>query len=149
MGEEQNLEKEKDFIDYEKIDKVAIPYIDEQHRFFLRLIAEFYEFQNKNSENLNEAFKVFIKKFVELVRVHFIDEEHILERISYPECAGHRLEHENFIKKILEAVKKFDTEKDFVFDEFVHFLRDWVLNHISSWDIKYAEYIRLFKKSAS
>ena len=148
MGEEQTFEKEENFIDYEEIELVAIPYIDEQHRAFLKLMAEFYEFQNKNTENLNENFKIFIKKFVELIRVHFIDEEHILERISYPECVEHRLEHENFIKKILEAVKKFDTEKDFVFDEFVHFLRDWVLNHISLWDIKYAEYIRLFKKSS-
>jgi len=148
MGEEQTLEKEKNFINYEEIELVAIPHIDEQHRLFLKLTAEFYEFQNKNSENLNESFKVFIKKFVELIKIHFLDEEHILERISYPEYVEHRLEHENFIKKILEAVKKFDTGKDFVFNEFVHFLRDWVLNHISLWDIKYAEYISFLKKSA-
>ncbi|HOV15815.1 MAG TPA: hemerythrin, partial [Spirochaetota bacterium] len=54
----------------------------------------------------------------------------------------HKLAHEEFIKKILEEVKNFETGKQFVPNHFVRFLRDWTLEHIAIEDKKYETFLK-------
>ena len=145
-SEEANTSEGKVVAFWNERYSVTITHIDDQHRELLRLTAEMYEFCRQNSKNIQEQFRISVRKIVEHIKQHFNTEEHIMERISFPDISNHKREHENFIKKILEEVKKFDTTEDFIYVVFVRFLREWFLNHISIWDIEYAKYIIQLKK---
>ncbi len=79
---------------------------------------------------------------VNYVKTHFAFEEGLLTKNNYPELKQHKLEHETFVKKILEEAKNFETGKQFVPNHFVRFLRDWTLEHIAVSDKKYALFFK-------
>jgi hemerythrin len=87
-----------------------------------------------------------IHEAVDYVRYHFTTEERLLRRIGYPDFAAHKKQHEDFVKKIIEEVRLFNDGKRFVPNNFVRFLRDWVLAHIAVSDKLYAKYLLSLKK---
>ncbi|MDR0525304.1 MAG: bacteriohemerythrin [Spirochaetaceae bacterium] len=137
------------FIAWEDRYALGIPAVDEQHQELLNLTNELYEACRLGDEAAGKLFKDTIRRTVDYVKKHFSAEEQILERIAYPELASHKLEHEAFVKKVLEEVKNFEGGKTFVPNQFVRFLRDWILAHIAVSDKKYAEYILKRKKEGA
>jgi hemerythrin len=70
----------------------------------------------------------------------------MLENIKYPRLAEHKKEHEDFVLKMVGDVQSFQGGRKFVPNNFVRFLKDWVLSHIAISDTQYAKYIRDLKK---
>ncbi|MDR0562595.1 MAG: bacteriohemerythrin [Spirochaetaceae bacterium] len=138
---------EEPFVVWEERYSVGIQIIDQQHKELLNLTNTLYNACRKGDEAAKTHFKDVIHSAVEYVKFHFSTEEQIMERISFPELAPHKKEHEAFVKKVLEEVKNFQSGKTFVPNQFVRFLRDWVLTHIAMSDKKYEEYIRRTKKT--
>jgi hemerythrin len=83
---------------------------------------------------------------MDYVKHHFSAEEKILENIQYPHSAEHKKQHEDFIRTMVEDVKKFQEGKKFVPNNFVRFLKNWILSHIAIADTQYAAYIMDLKK---
>jgi hemerythrin len=48
--------------------------------------------------------------------------------------------------ELLNEVKSFKEGKKFVPNNFVRYLKDWILSHIAIMDISYAKYILSLKK---
>ena len=71
----------------------------------------------------------------------------MLERIRYPELGRHKKQHESFVRKLLDDVKEYGEGRKFVPNNFVRFLRDWILSHIAVEDTKYARYLTDLKRS--
>jgi hemerythrin len=100
-----------------------------------------------DKENEGTArFKNTISALVNYVSEHFAAEERLLQGINYPEFAEHRREHTGFVKKVLEQVTAFNEGKSFVPNNFVRYLKDWILGHIAVSDKRYSEYIFALKK---
>ena len=126
---------------------VGIPKIDEQHKELLRLTNELYASCLKdNDEEAKVHFKSTIGAIVNYVSEHFGAEERLLQRINYPGYAAHKQEHDNFVKKVLEQVKDFSEGRSFVPNNFVRYLKDWILGHIAMSDKLYSEYIFKLKR---
>ena len=126
---------------------VGIPKIDEQHKELLRLTNELYASCLKdNDEEAKAHFKSTVGAIVNYVSEHFGAEERLLQRINYPWYAKHKQEHDNFVKKVLEQVKEFSEGKSFVPNNFVRYLKDWILSHIAMSDKQYSEYIFKLKR---
>ncbi|MDR0569220.1 MAG: bacteriohemerythrin [Spirochaetaceae bacterium] len=137
------------FVAWEDRYVIGIPVIDEQHQELLRLTNELYEACRQGDEVAGKLFKDTVRQTVDYVKEHFSGEEKILERVNYPELGPHKQEHENFVKKVIDEVKNFEGGKTFVPNQFVRFLRDWILAHIAVSDKKYAEYILKLKKEGA
>jgi hemerythrin len=127
--------------------KIGIPVIDEQHKKLINMTNDLYMACRGGVGAANAYFRTTVRKAVDYVRFHFSTEEKILERISYPGITAHKKEHEDFVKEILRQVQAFEEGKQFVPNNFVRFLRDWVLTHIAVSDKQYAEYLLNLKKA--
>jgi hemerythrin len=128
---------------------IGIPLVDEQHKELIRLTNSLYESCLQGDEAARESFKAAIRELVDYVKFHFGAEEQILKNINYPEFAGHKKRHEDFVRQVLGEVKNFEEGKKFVPNVFVRFLKDWILTHIAMEDKKYAEYILALKKKGT
>lgn len=130
------------FVEWDVKYSVGIKEIDEQHKRLLEITNNLFNACTQGKDVANAEFKDAIKDAVNYVKTHFAFEEDLLTKNNYPELKRHKLEHEAFVKKILEEAKNFETGKQFVPNNFVRFLRDWTLEHIAVSDKKYALFFK-------
>jgi hemerythrin len=130
-----------EFVEWQEKYALGIPKIDDQHKQLFALTNELYTACHAGGEKLTDAFMDAAHKAVDYVRLHFSDEEKMLERVHYPALAEHRTQHETFVKHVLESTKAFGTMPPLAAFEFVRFLRDWILSHILVNDKAYGKYI--------
>jgi hemerythrin len=129
------------FIEWEERYSTGIPVIDDQHKELIALTNDLYESCLGGEQAAGVEFKKALHAAVDYVRTHFTFEERLLEQKHYPYLDWHKAQHANFIKQILEDAKRFDRGEAFVPNNFVRFLRDWILSHIALADKSYANYI--------
>jgi hemerythrin len=128
---------------------IGIPLIDEQHKELLRQTNDLYAACLKSEEEARAFFKMVIHSMVEYVGVHFSTEEKMLEKIKYPDFEEHKRQHDEFVKEVLAHVQAFEEGKKLVPNNFVRFLKDWLLAHIAVSDKKYSTYIFDLKKQGT
>ncbi|MDR1025219.1 MAG: bacteriohemerythrin [Treponema sp.] len=134
------------FVEWDDRYSVGIPLIDEQHKELIRLTNELYQGCLTGDDEAREFFFNAARGATDYVKYHFSAEERMMENIKYPYLAEHRRRHEDFIIKVLEDVKSFQGGRKFVPNNFVRFLRDWILSHIAIEDTRYARYIMELKR---
>ncbi|MDR2397941.1 MAG: bacteriohemerythrin [Spirochaetaceae bacterium] len=125
---------------------VDIPVIDEQHKELIRMTNTLYQGCLQGDVKAKVYFMETVHGTVDYVKYHFSAEEKILESVQYPGIGEHKKEHEGFIRQIFEQVKSFEGGRKFVPNDFVRYLKDWILAHIALTDKKYAEYIHHLQK---
>jgi hemerythrin len=137
-----------EFVHWEHRYELDIKVVDEQHKELVRLINTLYD-ACRDGDTKDDAFKTAIKGAVDYVKVHFADEERLLEGVKYPALEEHKAEHAAFVRQVLESVQNFEKGLTFAPNTFVRFLSEWVLTHIALSDKKYADYIKHLKKSGA
>lgn len=130
-----------DFVTWEPRYNLGIAAMDAQHRKLVDFTNKLFDGCLQGAEAAGSAFRVILKDVVDYVKVHFRDEEALLQAHDYPEALAHKKEHEQFVHIVLEQVAAFESGKKFVPNTFVRFLRDWLLEHIAVSDHRYAEYL--------
>ncbi|MDR1618463.1 MAG: bacteriohemerythrin [Treponema sp.] len=140
---------ENQIVEWDESYSLGIPIIDRQHKKLIDMTNTLYKGCLAGDGAAQTWFMRTIHDAVEYVRYHFTTEEKLLQRIGYPEFAAHKKQHEDFVRKIIEEVQSFNDGKRFVPNNFVRFLRDWVLAHIAVSDKLYAKYLLSLKSRAS
>jgi hemerythrin len=127
---------------------VGIDLIDGQHKELIENTNKLYQGCLSGTDDERKVFFMqAVKSVVDYVKFHFSAEERMLENVKYPELSAHRKQHEGFVKKLLDDVQSFKEGQKFVPNNFVRFLRDWILSHIAMEDTKYSRYIFDLKKN--
>jgi hemerythrin len=127
---------------------VGIPLIDEQHKALIENTNTLYQGCLRGTEEEKKAyFMNTVKSVVDYVKYHFSAEEKMLENVKYPQLCEQKKQHETFVQALLDDVKGFQEGQKFAPNNFVRFLRDWILSHIAMEDTKYARYICDLKKN--
>ena len=119
----------------------GIELIDDQHKHLVALTNELYQACLLGGDKLETVFKETMSRMVEYVRFHFATEQAMLQRVKYPKYAEHKGEHDKLIKTVLETTKDYTDRKKFVPNNFVRYLKDWIVSHIGHADKTYALYI--------
>lgn len=126
------------FVEWTEKLSVGIKRIDDQHKRFIGLLNKAHTLvQAKKNKEVNKM----LAEVLEYARMHFSTEEEIFDGASYPYASEHKIEH---LKLIEKAIKFYDRvlNKEDVSDEFLHFLIDWLENHLKKYDFKYAKYFK-------
>lgn len=82
------------------------------------------------SELMLETFDIYCK-------MHFFEEERLMDEMQYPALAGHRRQHDLFVSNL----EGFMERKHQGLDDFLA-IRDWFLSHIIQEDIPYGAFRR-------
>ena len=134
------------FIVWDDRFSVGIKVIDDQHKELTRLTNELYHGCLGGDGMAKEYFMNIIRATVDYTKYHFSAEEVMMAKVQYPEMGEHKKAHESFIKKILSDVQDFQEGRKFVPNNFVRYLRDWILSHIAVMDKRFGSYIADLKK---
>jgi hemerythrin len=139
-------QEDKPFVEWDESYSVWIPLIDAQHKELFRMTNDLYSACLESGESAGSRFREAVHETVNYVKFHFGAEEQMLTKAGYPTLDLHQQEHQGFIKEILKEVKDFESGQRFVPNNFVRYLRDWILAHIGVSDKKYARYIADLKQ---
>ena len=113
--------------------------VDNQHRELFdltnNLILECKD--DKCSPLIGETLSDLLK----YAKRHFKEEEKLLREIKYPKLEEHEKMHIDFIFKIAMFCKDVLNGKSSVVEEMIEYLTDWLINHTSSADLDFKNYI--------
>lgn len=118
---------------------LKIDIVDQEHK-------EIYNRINHLSDMLyddttEEAIGKTLEDLAEYVIKHFETENKLLEEYQYPKLELHRAEHNKFRTKIKALLNIYFDGRYALSIDTIHFLRDWLTNHIRTSDMAYAAYI--------
>ena len=116
--------------------RIGIKLIDEQHK-------KLFELANKAFDLLKDDF--YIDKYDDIIMIlkelknyaiyHFKSEEDYMESIKYRKILSHKVEHDDFIQKIVEVdIDKIDENQDKYILDLLEFIVNWIDKHILGTD---------------
>lgn len=116
---------------------VRIEKIDRQHQHLFSLVALLEEAVMHNRGG--EVFDRILKEMRHYTSYHFLTEERLMELYEYPNFEAHRLEHEQFIEKVM-AFDFFPDSSEKQAEEALNFLTHWIESHIKKEDPKFGDF---------
>ncbi len=114
--------------------------IDEQHKKLFDILNDLHESVTAGAEQgvLAEVFNLLIDYTVE----HFETEENYFTQCSYPDTDAHKKEHNDLTQKAIELQQEFKSGNLTISFDLLDFLYDWLMEHTSNQDKKFASYLR-------
>lgn len=113
--------------------------MDAQHRQFVSLMNELHEAVELNWDRI--CLDSLLADLERNARVHFADEEKLLESVGYPNLVRHRNEHAFFAAQIRDFQARNERGEAGLGNSARIFLGDWLLNHILGEDQKYGDFL--------
>ena len=118
---------------------VNVRAIDQQHKALFSLITELHDAML--ASKASQVMGKILNGLVNYTKTHFRDEEMMLAKVKYPELNRHKAIHDGFIAKASEFQTKLKAGNLALSIETLHFLGDWIKNHILVMDKNYSAYL--------
>lgn len=115
---------------------LGMPEVDAQHKALIDLINRVWISLVKKA-NHEQTLKI-VEELEKYTLTHFTVEEIFMREIAYSQFDEHKKEHEKFVARIAQEKMKIVAGHPVTLD-MLHFLRDWLINHILVSDKRYAE----------
>lgn len=119
---------------------LGIREIDEEHKKLFEIAEGAYALLN--DEFVTDKFDYIVKILEDLKEYtifHFENEEKYMERIEFKKLFSHKIEHQEFIKKLNQLDwEEIERDQDKAILNILNFLNDWLVNHILFTDKLYA-----------
>lgn len=138
--EDSEEKKIPDFIVWNKDLVLGIDEIDRQHKILVGLINRLYKSIQLNRGRQNAA--EILSQLADYTFYHFNQEEHLFDKYNYPEKEGHIKVHKKLVATVMDFKSSFDRGNAEVTMDLMHFLEDWLKNHIMRTDKAYASYLK-------
>jgi len=121
---------------------VDIKNIDEDHQGLFKLINQLFEAMSHGKAK--DLLSEILLQLIDYTKKHFRREEMYFSSTNYPEYQEHKLQHELFVKKIVDLKKQFENGEQKISVELIKFLSDWLINHILISDKKYMTHLKKY-----
>ncbi len=113
--------------------------IDNDHKQLCEKANRLYEAINLGkSKSFLEETLGFLIHYTE---DHFIKEENLMEKYNFPEKDIHKEKHKLLVERVLEIERRYKDREIEMDNEFIDFLKDWIINHILTEDRKIGPYL--------
>ncbi|MBI9108833.1 MAG: hemerythrin family protein [Spirochaetales bacterium] len=122
---------------------VDIESIDNHHKELFIILNKLNGLVEQNDENWEKKQQdavLIIKNLFNYSNYHFLNEEELFIKYSYPETDIHVKKHDRFRKIIKDYLIDIKTATNLSLDYLQDFLVEWILEHIQVEDHKYALY---------
>jgi len=117
---------------------VYIRGIDRQHQYLVTTLNNLYRYLLAGSPR--KVLDNVLDALVEYTKFHFRSEEVLFDKYGYPRARGHKKQHQGFVDKVAEFMEKYKANEERLTLEVLHFLADWVRNHILTSDHDFGEW---------
>lgn len=118
--------------------------IDSQHQ---RLVALFNELSETLHGTAPQArIEQVLSALLEYTQFHFAHEANLMKKSGYPGQKAHLAMHDDLVNMALDYKRRFEAGEAIGVD-LIHFVRDWLTNHILKTDKDLANFIN--QKSAA
>jgi len=112
--------------------------LDAQHKVVLSYMAQLYA-QASAGKPEKKVFEL-IDRLETCCKLHFLDEEGLLDEIKFTDTDKHKAQHALFMVHLENFVGRYQERETSRNLEELVFLKDWFLAHIEEFDRKYAEF---------
>jgi hemerythrin-like metal-binding protein len=119
---------------------VGVEEIDAEHQKLADAVNQLYDGLQSGAgrEQLAELFD----KLIILAVSHFVHEERLFAKTSYPDRDAHTAEHADMKRWIVDAHDRFLAgSSDALTDDFARKLKGWLVDHIMQMDRKYGGHL--------
>lgn len=119
--------------------RVNVKKCDEQHQKLFAIINELFEAMSAGKAR--EALDNVTAELAAYTQSHFRAEEELLRRAQYPKLAVHQGEHHKFEAEVAKLRSASGLGGSINAVNLLHFLKDWLANHIRQTDKQYSGYL--------
>lgn len=111
---------------------VGNTFIDGDHQKLIDMVNRLHALmaEGKGKDVLGKV----LHNLITYTREHFRREEDLMAKMRFPGLTEHKAEHEKLLIEVLELQKKFESGAATLSIQVLHFLRDWLVNHIGKSD---------------
>lgn len=113
---------------------IGIDMIDQEHAQLFAYADEAYELlHDEFTPDKYDKINLILEELRDYTKKHFADEEAYMESIHYKKIFTQKVQHQQFIEKLDEFIKKHNEETDDQDEQItgiLTFLTDWLINHI-------------------
>lgn len=120
--------------------------IDDQHKMLFDIMNRLWDGIVRGDKPADQA--VLLGELERYTVTHFLEEELFMRSIEYPRIEEHMRMHHHFVQKIIDEKKRV-MQGEQVSLNLLHFLRDWLANHILVEDKRYVSQFHEEKRSTS
>jgi hemerythrin len=114
--------------------------LDEDHKKLVGMVNELYDAMQAGHGK--ESLGPILDRLVDYTKFHFAREEKLFGQTGYPEAAPHKQQHDALTHQVLDVQRKYAAGAAATVSlEVMHFLRDWLINHIQGTDQKYRSHL--------
>jgi hemerythrin len=118
---------------------VNIAAIDKQHRKLVDMVNELHDAM-KTGKTAPVLLRI-VNEMKEYAATHFSLEERYMKNNNYPEYQAHKMEHDEFVAKVIRVENDCKTGKCAMSMDILSFLSRWLVNHIKGTDKKYGPFL--------
>ncbi|NMG50590.1 bacteriohemerythrin [Azoarcus communis] len=120
--------------------------IDDQHRMLFDIMNRLWSAIIRRAETVELGG--ILEDLERYTVLHFTEEETFMRSISYMDFDAHCEQHRRFVDYIIQEKRSALAGRQ-VSLELIHFLRDWLVNHILVEDKRYADQFRQERRPVS
>lgn len=119
---------------------IGLPEIDDQHKILISLVNKLHHAM-KTKKGAAESGKI-LNELAQYTITHFAFEEKLFDKYDYPEKEGHKKYHAELVDKVSKFKEDFDSGRAGLSMDLMHFLMDWLNDHIMKTDKAYAPFFK-------
>ncbi|MGE5417822.1 MAG: bacteriohemerythrin [Acidobacteriota bacterium] len=114
----------------------GVEQIDEQHKKLFEIANRAFELlKNDLITDKFDQIATVLDELKEYTIYHFKTEEEFMQSVKYMRFLGHKVIHDDFIKKIEETdYRTIDENQDKYISDLLEFLVNWISQHILKED---------------
>ncbi|MFC1678160.1 bacteriohemerythrin [Patescibacteria group bacterium] len=124
-------------IEWQNSYSVGVQEIDEQHKKLFSILNQLFTAIDEKGDidNIEEI----MDGLIDYIQTHFSTEEKYFEEFSYDNKDAHIEEHKFYIDKVNTMIEQYENNKSFITYDILDFLENWIINHVTGTDKKYAK----------
>jgi len=126
------------FIEWSDDLSVGFEEIDEQHKILIRLVNKMHEAIHKRKGS--DVVEEILGELATYTKTHFVVEESLMRILGYPDYEDHKVAHDDLLEQVIELKEKVATGQTTVSFQLMHFLKNWLTQHIMVEDAKYTNF---------